>query len=45
MKIRPVAAEFFQADGQTDKHDMTKLIVGFGSFANTPKNGNKRQAV
>jgi len=30
MKIRPVGAEFY-ADGRTD---MTKLIVGFGNFAN-----------
>jgi hypothetical protein len=45
MKIHPVAAEFFQADGRTDRHDMTKLIVGFRNFAKTPKNGNKRHAV
>jgi len=31
MKIRPVGAEMFQADGQTD---MTKLIVAFRNFAN-----------
>ena len=29
MKIRPVAAELFHADGQTD---MTKLIVVFRKF-------------
>jgi len=34
MKIRPVAAKLFHADGQTDK---TKLIVTFGNFANVPK--------
>jgi hypothetical protein len=33
MKIRPVAAEMFHADGQTD---MTKLIVGFHNFVNAP---------
>jgi hypothetical protein len=37
MKIRPVGAEFFHADRRTD---MTKLIVAFRSFADTPK---KRQ--
>jgi hypothetical protein len=35
MKIRPVGAESFHADGRTD---ITKLIVGFRSFANAPKN-------
>ena len=30
MKIRPVAAELFNAEGQTD---MTKLIVAFRNFA------------
>jgi len=35
MKIRPVEAELFHADGQTD---MTKLIVAFHNFANVPKN-------
>jgi len=36
MKIRPVGAELFHADGQTD---MTKLIVAFFccNFANAPK--------
>ena len=33
MKIRPVGAEMFQADGQTD---MMKLIVAFRNFANAP---------
>jgi len=31
MKTRPVGAELFHADGQTD---MTKLTVAFRSFAN-----------
>jgi hypothetical protein len=33
-KIRPVGAELFHADGQTD---MTKLIVAFRKFAKAPK--------
>jgi hypothetical protein len=35
MKIRPVGAELFHADGRTD---MTKLIVAFRNFAKGPKN-------
>jgi hypothetical protein len=35
MKIGPVGAELFHADGQTD---MTKLIVAFRNFANALKN-------
>jgi len=31
MKIRPLAAKLFHADGQTD---MTKLTVAFRDFAN-----------
>ena len=34
MKIRPVGAESFQADGQTD---MTKLKAAFRNFLNAPK--------
>ena len=42
MKIRPVGAELFHADGgadgRTDGHtDMTNLIVAFRNFANAPK--------
>ena len=37
MKIRPVGAELFHADRQTD---MTKLIVAFRNFANAPKYSN-----
>jgi len=33
-----VGKEFFQADGQTKKTDMTKVIVAFRNFANAPKN-------
>ena len=35
IKIRPVGAELFHADGQTD---VTKLLVKFAIFANAPKN-------
>jgi hypothetical protein len=38
MKIHPLGAELFHADGQTE---MTKLIVAFRDFANAPK---KRQS-
>ena len=34
MKIRPVGAELFHADRQTD---MTKLTVALRNFANAPK--------
>jgi len=34
MKIRPVGAELFQADGRTD---MTKRIVAFRNFVNALK--------
>jgi hypothetical protein len=34
MKIRPVVAELFHADGQTD---MTKLIAAFHNFDNAPQ--------
>jgi hypothetical protein len=34
MKIRPVGAELFHADGRTD---MMKIIVAFRNFANAPK--------
>jgi hypothetical protein len=34
MKIRPVGAELFHADGQTDTTDLT---VAFPNFANAPK--------
>jgi hypothetical protein len=39
MKIRPVGAEFFNADGQTERQtDIAKLIVAFRNFAKTSKN-------
>ena len=34
MKIRPVWAELFFADGQTD---MAKLVIGFRNFPNAAK--------
>jgi len=34
IKIRPVEAELFRADGRTD---MTKLVVAFRNVANVPK--------
>jgi len=39
MKIRPVEAQLFHADGKTGKWtDMTKLTVTFRNYANMPKN-------
>ena len=35
MKIRPVGAELFHADGRAD---LTQLIGAFRNFANAPKN-------
>ena len=38
MKIRPVAAELFHADGRTDRQtDMTQLVVASGNFARNSK--------
>jgi len=38
MKIRPVGAVLFHADGGTDGWtDMRKLIIVFRNFANSPK--------
>ena len=39
MKIRPVGAELFHADGRTGgQTGMTNLIVAFRNFANASKN-------
>ena len=43
MKIRPVEAELFHADGEKDgrkdrQTDMTKLIFAVRSFASAPEN-------
>jgi len=36
--MRPVGAELFHADGETDgQTDMTKLIVAFRNSVNAPK--------
>jgi hypothetical protein len=35
MKVRSVGAELFHVDGGTD---MTRLIVAFRNFAESPKN-------
>jgi hypothetical protein len=37
MKIRPVGAEFFHADGQPD---LTKLTLALRNFENKPKKSN-----
>jgi hypothetical protein len=36
MKIRPMGAEFFRTDGQTE---MAELIVAFRNFVKAPKRG------
>ena len=36
MKIRPVGAELFHADGRTD---MTKLTVAYSNFEGAKKDG------
>jgi len=46
IKIRPVGAELFHADGQTDgliegQTDIKKLICAFRNFANAHKNCSK----
>ena len=39
MKIRPVGAQLFHADWRKGRRtDMTKIIFGFRSFSNKPKN-------
>jgi hypothetical protein len=39
MKIRPVGAELFHADG-SGQTDMARLIVAFRKLVNTPKTAN-----
>jgi hypothetical protein len=42
MKIRPVGAALFHADGRTDRQtDMTNLIVAFRNFANASNKKHK----
>jgi hypothetical protein len=39
MKIRPVGAELFDADGQTDRLTVTtNSVVNFHNFTKAPKN-------
>jgi hypothetical protein len=38
MKIRPVRAEIFLADRQTNRYVYDDVIVAFLNFANAPKN-------
>jgi len=38
MKIRPVGAELFHADRQTDRQTDMQLIIAFRSFAKAPNN-------
>jgi len=39
MKIRPVGAELFHADGRADKRTVvTEIIVAFRNFAKAPRN-------
>lgn len=38
MKIRPLEAQLFHAEGQTDgQRDMSKLILACRNFANAPQ--------
>lgn len=38
MQIRTLGAEMFHANGRAaDGHDITKLVIASGGFANTPK--------
>ena len=42
MKIRPVGAESFHEDRETDgRTDTTKLIIAFRNSANSPKQGEE----
>jgi hypothetical protein len=43
MKIRPVGAEQFHANGRMDIKEMTKLKVASRKFANAPKKLRKLQ--
>ena len=41
IKIRPIGAELFYADGQKDgRTDITKLTVAFRNYENAPNKGN-----
>lgn len=44
IEFRPVGAELFHADGQTDgQADPVKLIVAFSNFAKAPKTACPRE--
>jgi len=46
MKIHPMGAELFHADGRKDRQtDMTKLIVALRSFTKAPKSGKTAGAL
>jgi len=46
MKIRPVGAQLFHVDGQTDrKTGMTKLIVAFRKFSSVSTKGRLHNKV
>ena len=41
VKIRPIGAKLFHAEGQTERQtEVSKLVVAFRSFANAPKKNN-----
>jgi len=39
MRFRSGGAEFVHADGQTDRRDISQLIVAFRNFSNAPEKG------
>jgi hypothetical protein len=44
IKIRPVRAELFHADGRTDRQTETaQLVAAFINFPNAPNNSMKKQ--
>jgi len=44
MKIRPLGAELFHADGRKDSPiNMTKLIVAYSNFAKLRKNRREKK--
>ena len=45
MKIVPVVTELFHADGQTDRHDMTKLTIAFQNVSKAHENQSSGETV